>query len=89
MNKEKILSKIAPKDYHNELEIIFENKDFSIDAKNLLLSCVYKIEAGYNDYETVKKIVISKKEYLEEILTIIKEKCNKIEIRKDDIREFR
>jgi hypothetical protein len=85
MNKEKILSKIAPKDYHSELEHILDGKDFSIDVKNLLLSCIYKIEAGYNDYETVKKMVISKNEYIEEILSIIKEKCNQIEIKKDDI----
>ena len=55
MDTEKILSKLTPKDYHNELEIILEDKDFSEDVKNLLLSCVYKIEAGYKDYEIVKK----------------------------------
>lgn len=87
MNTEKILSKLAPKDYHNELEIILEDKDFSEDVKNLLLSCVYKIEAGYKDYETVKQTVVSKKEYLEEILDIIKEKCNHIEIKKEENNE--
>lgn len=84
MDKEKILSKITPKDYHNELEIILEDKDFSEDVKNLLLSCVYKIEAGYNDYETVKRETLSKKEYLEEILTIIRDKCKFIEIKKEE-----
>lgn len=83
MDTEKILSKITPKDYHNELEIILEDKDFSEDAKNLLLSCVYKIEAGYHDYETVKQVVLTEKEYLEEILNIIKQKCHHIEIRKE------
>lgn len=84
MDKERILSKITPKDYHNELEIILEDKDFSEDAKNLLLSCVYKIEAGYSDYEIIKKEALSKKEYLEEILTIIKDKCKSIEIKKEE-----
>lgn len=84
MDKERILSKITPKDYHNELEIILEDKDFSVDAKNLLLSCIYKIEAGYGDYEIVKEEALSKKEYLEEILTIIKDKCKSIEIRKEE-----
>lgn len=84
MDTEKILSKITPKDYHNELEIILEDKDFSEDVKNLLLSCIYKIEAGYRDYEIVKKEVVSKKEYLEEILSIIKKKCHHIEIRKEE-----
>ena len=83
MDTEKILSKITTKDYHNELEIILEDKDFSEDVKNLLLSCVYKIEAGYQDYERVKQTVVNKREYLEEILTIIKEKCHHIEIQKE------
>lgn len=84
MDKERILSKITPKDYHNELEIILEDKEFSLDAKNLLLSCIYKIEAGYSDYEIIKKEALSKKEYLEEILTIIRDKCKSIEIKKED-----
>lgn len=85
MDTEKILSKITPKDYHNELEIILEDKDFSEDVKNLLLSCIYKIEAGYQDYEVVKQEVVTKKEYLDEILMIIKEKCHHIEIRKETL----
>lgn len=86
MDTEKILSKITPRDYHNDLELILEDKDFSEDVKNLLLSCVYKIEAGYRDYEMVKKEVVSKREYLEEILSIIKKKCHHIEIRKEEIK---
>ena len=40
MEKSKILSKfsIDIKDYNNELEKILENKLFSYDVKNLLLS---------------------------------------------------
>ena len=46
MEKRKILSKlnIDIKDYNNELEKILENKLFSYDVKNLLLSMLYKIE---------------------------------------------
>ena len=46
MEKNKILSKlnIDIKDYNNELEKILENKLFSYDVKNLLLSMLYKIE---------------------------------------------
>lgn len=83
MDTDKILSKLTKNDYHNKLETILENKPFSEDVKNLLLSCVYKIEAGYKDYETVKQEVLTQKEYLDEILNIIKEKCNDIEIIKD------
>ena len=56
MEKRKILSKlnIDIKDYNNELEKILENKLFSYDVKNLLLSMLYKIENAYRDYETVK-----------------------------------
>ncbi len=84
MGTENILSKITPKDYHNELEVILDDKDFKEDVKNLLLSCVYKIEAGYEDYKMVKRIVETKKEYLEKIMEILKKKCNHIEIIKDE-----
>ena len=80
MEKNKILSKlnINIKDYNNELEKILENKLFSYSAKNLLLSMLYKIENAYRDYETVKVEVPSKKEFIENILRIIKEKVLKI-----------
>ena len=84
MNKGKILSKFVAKDYETKLEEILEDKDFSEDVKNLLLSCVYKIEAGYKDYEQVKQIVQKKEEYLENILNIVKDKCNEIEIIKNN-----
>lgn len=80
MDTEKILSKIGARDYHKEIENILEGKDFSEDVKNLLLSCVYKIEAGYDDYTTVKRAVESKRDYLENIMRILKDKCNHIEI---------
>ena len=46
MEKNKILAKLnlKMKDYNNELEKILENKFFSYDVKNLLLSMLYKIE---------------------------------------------
>lgn len=80
MNTENILSKLSRRDYHQEIETILEDKEFSEDVKNLLLSCVYKIEAGYQDYETVKRMVESKKDYLGEIMHILKERCKHIEI---------
>ena len=80
MKKNKLLAKlnIDIKDYNNELEKILENKLFSYDAKNLLLSMLYKIENAYKDYETVKVETLSKKEYIEKILRIIQEKVLKI-----------
>lgn len=90
MDKNKILSKlnINIKDYNNELEKILENKLFSYDVKNLLLSMLYKIENAYKDYEIVKVEVPSKKEYIENLLRIIKEKCLKIFIVKVGTEEF-
>ena len=78
MEKNNILSKLKIRDYNNELERILENKLFSFDVKNLLLSMLYKIENSYKDYKTVKVEVPSKKEYIENILRIIREKALKI-----------
>lgn len=78
MEKENIFSKFNSKDYNTQLEKILENKNFSESIKNLLLSMLYKIENGYKDYSTVKRVVENKKKYIEEILNIIKEKCKQI-----------
>lgn len=80
MSKEDIFSKINLKDYNNILENILEQKVFSEDVKNLLLSMLYKIENGYEDYETVKVNVISKKYFLKKIIQIIKEQCKEIKL---------
>ena len=65
MPKDDIFSKL--KDYNNILENVLEQKDFSVDAKNLLLSMLYKIENGYQDYKTVKVDVSSKSYFLQKI----------------------
>lgn len=70
----------STRDYNNELEKILEKKDFSIDVKNLLLSMLYKIEVGYEDYFMVKVNIENKNNYIEKILKIIKDDCNQIEI---------
>ena len=84
--KEQIFSKF--RDYNNELEKILEKKDFSKDSKNLLLSMFYKVENSYSDYETVKRNIKSKQEYLENILSNIK-LCNSIELVKPNTNQFR
>ena len=80
MEKNNILSKfnIDIKDYNNELEKILENKLFTFSVKNLLLSMLYKIENAYKDYEIAKVEVPSKRDFIENILRIIKEKALKI-----------
>lgn len=78
MDKNTIFSKLNIKDYNNELENILERKFFSLEVKNLLLSMLYKIENAFEDYKTVKVNVPSKKEFIENILSIIKQNCKEI-----------
>ena len=78
--KKNILEKIVKKDYNNELEKILEEKQFGEYEKSTLLNILYKIEAAYNDVETVKQDVETKEEYISNILEIIKNNCNSIKI---------
>ena len=88
MEAHKLFSKLNIRDYNNELEKILDNKLFSLDVKNILLSMLYKIENAYKDYLLVKCEVISKKDFIEYVLKIIKEKCFEIEFVKiDDSKE--
>lgn len=80
MAKEDIFSKWKLKDYNKELEEILDEKDFSGTVKNLLLSLSYKIETGYQDYATVKRDVIAKKDLMEQVNQKIKENPFTIEI---------
>ena len=70
--KENFLDKIVKKDYQNELEKILEEKDFSENAKSILLSIMYKIEAAYKDLQTVKRDVEDKEQYEKDLIEIIK-----------------
>ena len=88
MAKEDIFSKISRiGNYNNELEAVLEKKAFSEDVKNLLLSMLYKIENAYADYETVKRNVEKKKEYVKNIIQIIEEQCKEIEFVKPYTKE--
>ena len=78
MSKEDIFSKIQIKDYNNVLENVLEAKDFSEDVKNLLLSMLYKIENGFEDYRTIKVNVTTKKYFLKNIVQIIDKECKEI-----------
>ena len=80
MAKEDIFSKINLRDYNNILENVLEQKAFSEDVKNLLLSMLYKIENGYEDYKTIKVNVSSKKNYVKKIIEVIKEECKEIKL---------
>ena len=86
--KEKLLNKIVKKDYNNNLEKVLSKKEFSEEVKNSLLNIFYKIENGYNDYNTIKRETLKKQEYIEKLTNIIDKDCNKIEfIKKDSKKE--
>ena len=74
----KIFSKVN--EYNAMLEKILEKKYFSSNVKNLLLSMIYKIENSYPDYITVKRMNISKEEFILETIQTIKDYANNIEI---------
>ncbi len=76
--KKQILEKFNMKDYTNRLEKILEKKGFSLDTKNLLLSMLYKIENGYNDYEKTKVEVATKSEFIANLFQMIQENCEEI-----------
>lgn len=78
--KDNFLEKIIKKNYNNELEKILEEKNFEENAKNLLLNILYKIETSYKDYENVKRNVMPKDKYIQNIISIIYNKCNEIQI---------
>ena len=78
--KEKFLDKIVKKDYSNELEKILEKKNFDENAKNLLLSILYKVQMGYKDYELVKQNTQSKEEYIKTIIKNIEKNCESIKL---------
>ena len=87
MGKEKLIAKLNIKDYNKELENILQKKTFSKTVKNLLLSMLYKIENSYEDYKKTNVEVASKKEFLEELIEIIKRDCKEIKIIKPKIEE--
>lgn len=82
--KEKLLDKLVKKDYNNDLEELLAKKDFEEEVKNLLLDIMYKIETSYNDYEMVKKNVLTKEEYIKNIIKNIKDNCESIELFRPD-----
>lgn len=85
--KENFLEKIVKKDYNNELEKVLEKKYFEENAKNILLNILYKLEASYKDYETVKKNVMPKDEFIKKIIDIIQEDCDTLKIIKINSKE--
>lgn len=83
MKKENILSKLNYnlKNYSIEFEGILENKPYSEEAKNLLLSMFYKIQNFYEDYKNIKIDVLQPRElFIQDLIKTISEECDDIEV---------
>lgn len=74
--KGKIFSKL--RDYNYILDQMLEKKRFSEDAKNLLLSMIYKIETSYKDYAQIKGISQKQNEFIDDIIEIVSQYCKYI-----------
>ena len=75
-----MLEKIIKKDKNEILENVLEQKEIDEKTKNLLQGILYKIEDSYKDYKTVKVIEKNDKQYIDEFISNIKNKTNKIKI---------
>lgn len=73
-------NKIIPKDYKEELANIAEQKRFSQNAGNLLLSMFYKTEDSFDNYKTVKREVPERDDFLKSIVDNVRKNCYNIEI---------
>lgn len=71
-----LFSKFNANEYNDKLEKILEQKKFSSETKNLLLSMLYKIENSFADYKKVKALEITKEQFIERILYIIENECD-------------
>ena len=74
MPKKKIFSKLKFKDYNQLLEKVLETKEYPSTAKNLVLSILYKMETGYEDYKNIKRDVSEKEKIITELINIIDKK---------------
>lgn len=75
-----MLEKIIKKDKNEILENVLEQKEIDEKTKNLLQGILYKIEDSYKDYKIVKVIEKNDKQYIDEFISNIKNKTNKIKI---------
>ena len=75
-----MFKKIIKKDKNEELERILDEKQIDEQAKNLLQGILYKIEVSYKDYQKAKAIEQTEEQYVDQLITNIKKKCNKIQV---------
>ena len=76
------------KSFDNQLEEVLTKKLYREEVKNLLLDTLYKIETSYQDYSKVKKNVLPKEVYIDNIINAIKDECNSIKFVAPDNKEM-
>lgn len=69
---------INKEDFKGNFANLIEQKNFPNEIENLLLSMIYKIEDGYNNYKFVKREVPSKDELMDNIINNVKNNCERI-----------
>ncbi len=85
--KENLIDKIVKKDFNEELEKVLELKSFPENVQSILLSILYKIEAGYSDLKLVKQDIETKEEYIEKYIVNIYDNINSIKLIKVNDKE--
>lgn len=76
-NKE---SRFSKNNYETQLEDLLEKKEYTDEAKSLILNIIYKVESAYNDYKKTKPNVKSKNAIIEDIIDTIEHRCDTIEV---------
>ena len=84
MPREKIFSKLKYKDYNTLLEKVLETKEFPSTSKNLVLSILYKMEAGYEDYKNTKRDVTEKGKIITDLINIVQNNCDVLNVIKPE-----
>jgi len=71
---------LIKKDRNEQLEKILAQKKVDEQAKNLLQGIMYKVEASYKDYKTVKVKMKTEEKYVRELLENIAQRCEAFKI---------
>ena len=76
-SKESLFSK---NNYDTQLETLLDKKNYSDEAKSLILNIFYRIGSSYKDYKKIKCDVELKNEIIEDIIDSLTNYCDIIEV---------
>ena len=66
--------------YDAQLETLLDKKNYSDEAKSLILNIFYKIGSSYKDYKKIKRDVELKNDIIEDIINSLSNYCDTIEV---------